>query len=43
MIAAVDADNLSSIKLHEKFRFKIVGNLENVAQKFSRDLSLVLM
>ncbi len=43
MIAAIDADNLPSIKLHEKFGFKIVGNLENVAEKFSRHLSLVLM
>jgi phosphinothricin acetyltransferase len=43
MIAAIDADNLASIKLHEKFDFKIVGQLENVARKFSRDLSLVLM
>jgi L-amino acid N-acyltransferase YncA len=43
MIAAVDAENLFSIKMHEKFGFKVVGKLENVARKFSRDLSLVLM
>ena len=43
MIAAVDGDNLASIKLHEKFGFKIVGSLENVARKFSRDLTLVLL
>jgi L-amino acid N-acyltransferase YncA len=43
MIAAVDADNISSVKLHETFGFKIVGSIENVARKFSRDLTLVLL
>ena len=43
MIAAIDADNLPSLKLHEKFGFKIVGQMENVARKFSRDLTLVLL
>jgi L-amino acid N-acyltransferase YncA len=43
MIAAIDADNEPSIRLHEKFGFKVVGKLENVARKFSRDLNLVLM
>lgn len=43
LVAAVDADNLSSIKLHEKCGFKTVGKMPNVARKFSRDLTLVLM
>jgi L-amino acid N-acyltransferase len=43
MIAAVDADNLSSIKLHENLGFKIVGKIESVARKFSKDLTLVLL
>lgn len=43
MIAAVDADNTSSVRLHEKFGFVQVGKLENVAKKFSRDLTLILM
>ncbi len=43
MIAAIDADNLSSIQLHEKLGFKIVGKIENVARKFSKDLTLVFL
>jgi len=43
LMAAVDADNLSSIKLHEKLGFKVVGRIEKVARKFSRDLTLVLL
>lgn len=43
MVAAVDADNLSSVRLHEKLGFKVVGRMDNVARKFSRDLSLVLL
>lgn len=43
MIAAVDVENFSIIKLHEKLGFKIVGKIEGVARKFSKDLSLVLL
>ena len=43
LVAAIDADNSSSIVLHEKFGFKRVGRLGNIARKFSRDLTLVLL
>lgn len=43
MITAVDAENTTSIILHERFGFAKVGELKNVARKFSIDLSLVLL
>ncbi len=43
MIAAVDSSNAQSIALHEKQGFKIVGELPNIANKFSRSLGLTLM
>ena len=43
MIGAIDAENLSSIAFHEKFGFKVVGNIRQVAFKFDRWLDLVLM
>ncbi len=43
MIAALDSSNAPSIKLHEKFGFKKVGDIPHVAEKFSRSLNLVLM
>lgn len=43
MIAGIDASNEVSIKLHEKFGFKIVANLKEVGFKFGRWLDLVFM
>lgn len=43
MIAAVDSENTTSIMLHQKFGFFIAGKLPNVAEKFSRRLSLTLL
>ncbi len=43
MIAGLDASNGASIALHEKFGFKKVGEIPQVAKKFSRWLDLVLM
>lgn len=43
MIGAVDSDNLRSVALHENFGFKKVGELPQVARKFSRWLDLTLM
>lgn len=42
MIACIDADNVASIKLHEKFGFTYSGTLSNVGFKFDRWLSLAL-
>ena len=43
MIGAIDAENKSSIAFHQKFGFKNVGNISQVAYKFDRWLDLVLM
>ena len=43
LVAAVDADNFSSVQLHQKFGFQIAGEMKNIARKFSRDLTLVLL
>jgi L-amino acid N-acyltransferase len=43
MIAAIDASNASSVFLHRKLGFKIVGEIPQVAYKFSRWLDLTLM
>ncbi len=43
MIGCIDAENKGSIAFHEKFGFKISGNLKQVGFKFDRWLDLVLM
>lgn len=43
LVAAVDADNLPSIAIHKKFGFTETGRMPNVARKFGRDLTLVLL
>jgi phosphinothricin acetyltransferase len=41
MIAGIDADNLASIRLHERFGFTNVARLSEVAWKFDRWLDMV--
>ena len=43
MIAGIDAQNVTSISLHESLGFRIVGHLHEVGQKFGRWLDLKLM
>lgn len=43
MIAAIDAENTSSINFHDRFGFREVGFLPKVAEKFNRQLDLVLL
>ncbi len=43
LIACIEAENLGSIKLHEKLGFKIAGQFSQVGQKFGRWLDLVCM
>ena len=43
MIAGIDAENVTSIALHEKLGFKTVGELQEVAFKFGRWLDLKFM
>ncbi|MEC3953032.1 GNAT family N-acetyltransferase [Nocardia sp. CDC153] len=43
MIAAIESSNRTSIALHEKFGFTIVGQLPEVGLKFGRWLDLTLM
>jgi phosphinothricin acetyltransferase len=43
MIAAVDAQNPASIRLHERLGFQIVGRMPEVGAKFGRWLDLVLL
>ena len=43
MIAGVDADNSTSIKLHERLGFAIVGKFHEVGFKFGRWLDLVFL
>jgi phosphinothricin acetyltransferase len=43
MIAAIDADNAASIRLHEKLGFVEVGHIKEVGHKFNRWLDLVFM
>jgi L-amino acid N-acyltransferase len=40
MIAGIDAENVTSIALHESLGFEIVGHLHEVAYKFGRWLDL---
>ncbi|SUD47457.1 N-acyltransferase YncA [Nocardia otitidiscaviarum] len=43
MIAAIESGNTTSIALHEKFGFAIVGQLPEVGHKFGRWMDLTLM
>ena len=43
MIAGVDADNIASLRLHERLGFMRVALLPEVARKFDRWLDLVLL
>lgn len=43
MVAAIDHENLASIKLHEKLGFKHTGYMPQVGQKFGQWRDLVLM
>ncbi|SPL68940.1 GNAT family N-acetyltransferase [Acinetobacter stercoris] len=43
MVAAIDHDNIASIRLHEKFGFKQTGYMPEVGQKFGKWRDLVLM
>lgn len=43
MIGGIDAQNVTSISLHEKLGFKVVGELQEVAFKFGRWLDLKFM
>ena len=43
MIAGIDADNVASIRLHEKLGFSRVGHLREVGFKFGRWLDLAFL
>jgi L-amino acid N-acyltransferase len=43
MIAGIDAQNVTSIALHEKLGFQVAGELKEVAFKFGRWLDLKFM
>lgn len=43
MVAAIDHENIGSIKLHEKLGFQHVGYMPQVGQKFGQWRDLVLM
>ena len=43
MIGGIDAQNVTSISLHEKLGFQVVGELKEVGFKFGRWLDLKLM
>jgi L-amino acid N-acyltransferase len=43
MIAGIDADNVTSIALHEQLGFKVVGHFHEVGFKFGRWLDLKFM
>ncbi|MEX0840211.1 MAG: N-acetyltransferase family protein [Parvibaculum sp.] len=43
MIAGIEAENLASIRLHERFGFHEVARMPEVGRKFDRWLDLVLM
>jgi L-amino acid N-acyltransferase YncA len=43
MIAGIDAQNVTSIALHEKLGFQVTGELKEVAYKFGRWLDLKFM
>jgi len=43
MVAAIDADNEASLKLHAQLGFKPVGHMPRIAHKFGRPLDLTLL
>jgi L-amino acid N-acyltransferase len=43
MIGVIDSENISSIAFHEKFGFKIVGNMKETGFKFDRWLDSVFV
>ena len=43
IIAAIDGDNQSSIRFHERFGFSVCGQLKDIGFKNNQWLSLVLM
>ncbi|MBF6330246.1 GNAT family N-acetyltransferase [Nocardia transvalensis] len=43
VIAAIESENTTSIRLHEKFGFRTVGVLPEVGHKFGRWMDLTLM
>jgi L-amino acid N-acyltransferase len=43
IIAVIDAQNLASVKLHERFGFEVVGHFKKVGYKFDRWLDVIYM
>lgn len=43
MVAAIEAGNTASLKLHEKVGFTLIGTLPEVGTKFGRRLGMTLM
>ncbi|MFV5515140.1 GNAT family N-acetyltransferase [Acinetobacter gerneri] len=43
MVAAIDAENISSIQLHERLGFKQCGYMPQVGQKFAQWRDLILL
>jgi L-amino acid N-acyltransferase len=43
IIAAIDAENSASIKLHERYGFEVVGHFKRVGYKFDRWLDVIYM
>jgi L-amino acid N-acyltransferase YncA len=43
MIAGIEAENVASIRLHEKFGFRVAGTFSEVGTKFGRWLDLTCM
>ncbi|MEO8254256.1 MAG: N-acetyltransferase family protein [Flavobacterium sp.] len=43
MVAVIDSENQGSIDFHEKFGFKIVGNIKESGYKFDRWLHSIIM
>ncbi|MEQ8267126.1 MAG: N-acetyltransferase family protein [Parvibaculum sp.] len=43
MVAGIEAGNLASLRLHERFGFREVARMPEVGRKFGRWLDLVLM
>lgn len=43
MVAVIDSENQGSIAFHEKFGFKIVGNIKESGYKFDRWLHSIIM
>ena len=43
MVAGIDADNIGSIRFHERLGFSEVARMPEIGEKFGRRLDLVLM